>query len=356
LTSESSHGTALLYADALGNRGGTGVYLRRLLKGFHECGCDVRAAVGGRVTAPGEALDVTPMTGFRRVLWENLALPGLTSRMKPGILHLPAFSGRGARGIPVAVTVHDLAFCRHPEWFPPLRSIYYRLHFRRVASNATVVIADSDFTASEVQSLLGIGSERVRRVYLATDTFQGDPGEFRGYSGIHGSYILFVGTVEPRKNIASLLDAWPEIRRVHPELSLVLAGRWGWEDRGFMKRFCSEDGVVLTGELSHSMLRSCMKGARLLVYPSFYEGFGLPPLEAASAGVPSVLTPARALKEVYGGISLFAEGFDAGSLSLAVLEGLERSWDEDVLRDFAEGFDLEGMATGVMEVYREFGL
>jgi glycosyltransferase involved in cell wall biosynthesis len=356
LKSNPCSGPALIYADALGNRGGTGVYLRRLLTGFSSSGADVLAAVGGRAIPPSQALDAKPMTGIKKVLWENMILPAGTYSPKPGIVHLPAFSGRGIRGVPCAVTVHDLAFCRNPAWFPPIRSVYYRLHFRRTASKAAVVMVDSDFTASEAESFLGIERERIRRVYLSTESFVADPAIFRESSGIRGRYAVFTGTVEPRKNIRALLTAWTEVRRVHPELTLVLAGRWGWGSRRLREDLRVTEGVVHTGSLPPDILKSCVNGASLMVYPSLYEGFGLPPLEAASAGVPSVVTPAEVLKEVYGHISLVAGGFDAPSLSKAILEGLETPADAGALVDFARGFSVEAMASSVLDVYGEFGI
>lgn len=331
------------------------MYLRRLLTGFAGNGADVLAAVGGQVTSPSGALVAKPMTGIRKVFWENMILPAGNYSPRPGIVHLPAFSGRGIRGVPSAVTVHDLAFCRNPAWFPPIRSLYYRLLFRRTASKASVIMVDSDFTASEAESLLGIERERIRRVYLSTEPFVADPAAFRESIGISGRYVVFTGTVEPRKNIQALLRAWAEVRRVHPELTLVLAGRWGWGSRRLRESLAGTEGVIHTGSLPLNILKSCVNGASLMVYPSLYEGFGLPPLEAASAGVPSVVSPAEVLKEVYGDISLVAGGFDATSLSKAILEGLETAVDAGALMDFAGSFSVETMASAVLDVYREFG-
>ncbi|OPL18475.1 MAG: hypothetical protein AVO35_03865 [Candidatus Aegiribacteria sp. MLS_C] len=355
MRSEVRGSSPLIYADSLGNRGGTGVYTRRLLLGISRLDRRVLAAVGGRIMDTETALASSPATGLRKVLLENLILPGIASGLMPSIVHMPAFSGRGPRRTPVAVTLHDLAFYRNPKWFPPVRSVYYRLRFRKAASNASVVITDSEFTSTEAVSLLRIPKERSRVVYLSTEGFEGaDPKMFREAFGMEGRYCVCACTVEPRKNMDALLESWREVRRRHPSMTLVSAGRWGWGKRSLLRRLNGTPGVLFTGGLSSGMLASCVSGAELMIYPSYYEGFGLPPLEAASAGVPSVVSPAGALKEVYGKVATVASGFDAGSIAGAVLDALEKERDSGLLRDFASGFSVERMASDVLDVYREF--
>ncbi len=347
---------AVIYADSLSNRGGTGIYLKRLLEGFCQCDADVVAALGRELMTPSEALSYQHFAqSIRKVINENIILPSVTASLSPSIVHLPAFSGRTPPGIPCAVTLHDLAFCRNPSWFPLLRSIYYRLHFRSVARKADVVMVDSESTGIEARKLLGIEESRIRRVYLSTDSFMADPGAFRKRFSLQGRYIVFAGTIEPRKNISALLDSWEVVNRTHTDLCLVIAGRWGWGPFALRRRLLDTESILLTGPLSKTMLKSCISGAELLVYPSLYEGFGLPPLEAASAGVPSVITPASALKEIYSGISIMAEGFDPGSIARSILYSLDSEHDAEVLTDFASWFSTERMAREVLKVYKEFG-
>ncbi len=345
----------VVYADSLVNRGGTGVYLRRLLEGFIQCNADVLAAAAKRLMKPSEAIDADiSARGILKVIQENITLPALVRSVSPSIVHLPAFAGRPPGGIPCAVTLHDLAFLENPSWFPRLRSVYYRLYFRRVAKRADVLMVDSDFTGREAVRWLGAGSEKIRRVYLSTESMQLDPEIFRKSTGIRDRYILFVGTVEPRKNISSLLTAWQTVHQEHPDLKLVIAGRWGWGSVALKKLLRNSSGVLWTGQLSDSILKSCITGAELLVYPSFYEGFGLPPLEAASAGVPSVLTPADALVEIFSGISNIASNHNSNSIAGAILESLDTVYDKKSLIEFASGFSVKRMAEDVLGVYREF--
>lgn len=353
-SSETGH-EPLIYAGSLSNRGGTGVYTRRLLKGFAHTGAPVSALVGGLVMSPKEALEHEALeSSALRTAEEYLKNPVLTGRLRPSVVHLPSFSGRVPEDIPYIVTMHDLAFARQPNWFPFLKSLYYRLHFKNVAKNADAVIVDSGFTAGEAGELLGIPENRIRIVYLSTETFETDPMIFRNHCSLFGDYVVYAGTVEPRKNLEALLDAWEGIRDRLEELKLVVAGRWGWGPGDLLRRLRSTEGVLYTGELSDSLLKSCVCGAELLVYPSLYEGFGLPPLEAASAGVASVVSPAAALKEIYGEVATVSRGFDAESLGEAMLEGLETRLSPFELRNFAEGFSNEKMAGEVMKIYGEF--
>ena len=345
----------IIYAGSLYNRGGTGVYTRRLLEGLADAEARVAALAGGLVMSPKEALErgISESSGIRTAR-EYLKNPALLRKLQPSLVHLPSFSGRVPGNIPCVVTLHDLAFARKPAWFPFFKSIYYRLHFSRVARKADAVMVDSDFTGSEARELLGIPPGRIRRVYLSTSSFDSDPAPFIRRWSLEGKYLLFAGTVEPRKNIEALLDAWERIRNRAGGMTLVIAGRWGWGSEELLRRLRSTEGVLYTGALSDPLLRSCISGAELMVYPSFYEGFGLPPLEAASAGVPSVISPAEALTEIYGDAATVARGFDGESLEEAILDALETHLSPWELMDFAADFSIGRMTSQVLKVYGEY--
>lgn len=329
-------------AAGSGNRGGTGVYVQRLLSGFRreEFKWIVPLGVGGKALPT-------------RLFQEYGSIPLKAARMGFSAFHLPSFAGGVPIGVKLIVTVHDLAFLAEPAWFPPLKRMYYRLFFPAVARKAHKIIVDSDFTGAEAVRLLGVSPEKVRRVYLSHGSPDGNHlPEFRREWGIHGDYAVCVCTMEPRKNIASLLDAWRIVIGLRPDARLVLAGRWGWGTSTLRDALRSRKGVIWTGSLSRSMLTAAIAGARLLVYPSVYEGFGLPPLEAASLGVPSVLGPAGALREIYRGVARFSGG-DPGSLAAALLEEFDTAPDPSSLKDFASAFTDGAMAVNTAAVYRE---
>ncbi|NLP04745.1 glycosyltransferase family 4 protein [Candidatus Fermentibacteria bacterium] len=339
-----------VYGASLGNPGGTGVYLRRLLEGFDILGDpSVSVAMPEGLMSPGEALRSRPPGVFAKVFAEHLSIPAAIRTAGIRLVHFPAFSGRAPGGAATVVTVHDLAFAANPGWFPAVRAAWYRMAFPRVARNASLVLADSVFTASELRKRLGI--ERVRTVYLCAGRPSGAARE-PGVEGVSGDYLLFVGTIEPRKNILALLEAMPAIRAARPGLELVVAGRWGWGDAALLERLHKTPGCRWTGHLDRESLEAAYAGARLLVYPSLYEGFGLPPLEAASVGVPFVIGPAESLKEVYGGVAAASCGPDSGSIAAAVLSALDSEPDRDGLISFAAGFSPERMARETLDAYR----
>jgi glycosyltransferase involved in cell wall biosynthesis len=244
-----------------------------------------------------------------------------------------------------------MAHLARPGWFPPLRSVYYRLLFGRMARRADLVMADSRFTAREAVRLAGVDPGRVRTVYLSADNRPADPAPLLGRLGLETGYLLCVGTVEPRKNIPALLDALALLREQRPRLRLLVAGRWGWGRSALRRRLSSQEGVVWVGALGRRDLERAYCGASLLVYPSLYEGFGLPPLEAARAGVPSVVGPAAALTEVYDGAAFHAGG-DPESLAETVARALESPPPEGMER-LARRLTNHRMAEAVAEVYSE---
>lgn len=313
----------------------------------------MKVAIGGRLLDLREALACRPHGGHRKVLDEFLLAPSLARYLPGSVVHLPAFSGRAPASSPVVLTLHDLAFMADPSWFPLVRRIYYRLHFPAAARRADLVMADSEFTAHEAERLLAIPRERLRVVPLSSGRMQGDGVRARKRFTGGGPFILSVSTIEPRKNIPALLEAWKGIRLLRPGLSLVVAGRWGWGPRSTRNALESAEGVIWTDSLGSGELADAYSGAELLVYPSLYEGFGLPPLEAAAAGIPSVLGPAAALEEIYRPSgSTFCDG-SPGSICEAVLEALEKPRDPDGLNAFASGYSDEAMARRAAAVYRE---
>ncbi len=326
-----------LYASSSANRGGTGVYTRRLINGFKEAGIT-------------EVVPLCPgSSGFAgKLVSEHFSIPRIVRREGFDLLHLPAFGGRAAGGVPYAVTVHDMAFMARPDWFPPLRSLYYRLHFPGVAQGASVIIADSDFTVSEIKKYLGLDA---CRVYLSAPENNADEILFRRTFGIEGEYILSTGTIEPRKNIAALLAAWPSIKLVHPELTLVVTGRWGWGRKETKLALLNTPGVKWVGSIAGNQLMSAFAGARLLVYPSLYEGFGLPPLESAASGVPFVIGPAETLREIFGNCAAAISGETAPSIARAVLEALDKRFCSVELREFADRFKDTTMAQNTYIAY-----
>ncbi len=328
-----------LYASSSVNRGGTGVYTRRLIDGFLEADINCVIPIGVK------------QSGFAgKLISEHFTIPQMVKNQGFDLLHLPAFGGRVVKGIPYVVTVHDMAFMARPDWFPALRSIYYRLHFPHVARGASAIIADSDFTVSEIKKYLGIDAYRV---YLSAPENTANENLFRTTYGIKGNFILSTSTIEPRKNISALLMAWSDIRRVHKNLTLVIAGRWGWGNKATKHALVNTPGVLWVGSISDQYLKSAFKGARLLVYPSLYEGFGLPPLEASVSGLPFVIGPSKTLQEIFGTVAAGTSGKESESITQTVLDALDKPVNSEELREFAGKFTNANLARNTLKIYEK---
>jgi len=233
------------------------------------------------------------------------------------------------RGVCVVVTVHDLSTLICPEFH--LRSTV-ELHERKlrfVREQADLVIAVSENTRRDVMKYLGVPPDKVHVVYEAAgEQFQ--PVEdanilataTRRYGVEPGRYLLHVGTLEPRKNLMRLVRAFALVYRQYPDYKLMLVGRKGWlyEDIfAEVERLDLQSAVVFAGFVPEDDLPPLMSGAALFVYPSLYEGFGLPVLEAMACGAPVITSNCSSLPEVVGDAGLLVDPEDESALSEALI-------------------------------------
>ena len=219
------------------------------------------------------------------------------------LLHCPSFRGPFAPDIPVVVTVHDLAVLREPGWFNRWTRAYSRFAVPRVVRAASRLIAVSEFTKRELVDLLGVEEAKIRVVPNAVEDVFTPEGPRAG-----GDYVLAVGTLEPRKNLARIVAA------VEGELRVVGARGWGGVD--------PPRDVTWLGEVSDEELARLYRGARCLVYASLYEGFGLPVAEALACGCAIVTTAGSAMAEVAGDDAVYVDPEDVASIR----SGIERAF------------------------------
>src|SRR5947209_16081566 len=270
---------------------------------------------------------------------------------------------------PVVTTIHDLAFEHLPQTFNRRSWMQLRLTVRRTARRAAHVIAPSEFTRRDLIETYRLDPARVSAIPLAAAEHFRPVEEaleierVRRLYGIRGEYVLAVGSIQPRKNLARLVRAYSGLRRERGRSNLpqlVLVGKRAWL-YGETLRAVEEEGlgdsVVLTGYVSEGDLPALYTGALCFAYPSYFEGFGLPPLEAMSCGAPVLTGNLTSLPEVVGDAGLAADPFDTGALARA----LARLIDDDALRaelrarglKRARSFDWRNTARMTLQVYRK---
>lgn len=307
-------------------RAGSARYVVGLYEALRDRADVEELAWGGRGRATAAARDA---------FWYPLVLPRVAR--EADVLHCPTFRGPLRSGIPLVVTVLDLSPLRYPELFNRWTRTYSRLAVPRVLRAARRLIAISEFTKREVVELLGVDAARVHVIGVPPRAGLSPQGERSD-----GEYVLAVGTLEPRKNLARAAEA---ARRAGVELRVAGAKGWG---------AVATNGVLWLGEVGDDELLRLLRGARALVYPSLYEGFGIPILEAMAVGTPVVTSAGGATEEVAGGAAVLVDPLDAGSIAAGIEEADRR---RDELRPLglerAAAFTWDDVAERTLAVYRE---
>jgi len=276
---------------------------------------------------------------------------------------------------PVVVSIHDLSFEHLPETFHRRSRMQLRLTVRSSARRAAKILTLSEHTRRDIIATYGVEPSRITAIPLAAPAHfypVEDTRELqrvRHTYGIDGQYILSVGSIQPRKNLARLVQAYARIRASlrdkHAETEspkLVLVGKQGWlydETMRALEETKVANSVILTGYVPESDLPALYSGAICFVYPSYFEGFGLPPLEAMKCGAPVIVGDQTSLPEVVGDAGLIVDPFDVSSIA----EAIEKLINDSVLRQElsvkgrkrAETFDWKKTAQQTLEVYEQVG-
>ena len=302
----------------------------------------VRGLVGALRGREGLDLELLSFGGTGRVssvardaLWYPFGLRRRAHGLD--VLHCTTFRSPTRAGVPVVVTVHDLAVLRYPEAFPPWHRLYGTAGLRRVLRQADAVIAVSEFTKREVVDLVCVPAERIHVVPNGVDAvFRPEPRD----TVSRGDYVLAVGTLEPRKNLGRAVEA---ARLAGVELRVVGARGWGGVD---------VSGWV--GEVPDVELAALYRGARCVLYTSLYEGFGLPVLEAMACGTPVVTSRGTAMEEIAGGAAVLVDSLDPRSIAEGIVEadGRRNELVEPGLAR-ARAFTWDGTADAVERLWHE---
>jgi glycosyltransferase involved in cell wall biosynthesis len=338
---------------------GVGRYLASLLAAWSR----VPAAAGHEfvlcapepvITPSDRALNLTVATApGRGTLWQQITMPRLVHSVKADVIFAPAYSGPIASRTPMVVSVHDVSFAAHPEWFARREGLQRRIMSRLSARRAQRVLTFSDFSKREIVRHLGVDPERVEVIYHGITTLGDvDPyGRWGGPSVLQrpsptAPLVMYAGSIFNRRHIPELIDAFTALAARHPDARLELVG----ENRtmpfidveGVIARSTARERIRARSYVDDAQLSALYREASAFVFCSEYEGFGMTPLEALAAGIPIVVLDTDITREIYGPAAHYVARPDAALIT----EALER-----VLYDAEERGRILSAAPGVLARY-----
>ena len=322
-------------------RAGVSQYTEQLLKRFAATALgenDALTVYGGSDEAAQAWMRERPALRYRRsrlptggapgrILWEQIVAPVVTLRDRLDLLFCPVNIVPFTGIVPSVVTVHDLAFLAFPEAFHPSKRRYLTLMTRLSVHRARRVIAVSAHTKTDLVRHFHVAPGKVTVIPNAMDDRfhpATDPDTLAAFKRDHHlpeRFILFVGTLEPRKNLRRLIEAFGRIARADGDVALVIVGASGWMTSDLaplVRRLTLTDRIIFTGYVPDDDLPRWYQAATLFCYPSLYEGFGLPVLEAMACGTPVVTSNTSSLPELAGDVATLVDPTNVAALADAL--------------------------------------
>jgi glycosyltransferase involved in cell wall biosynthesis len=309
-------------------------------------------------------------SGWRRVLrglhrelvYMPIQLPQRAARAGADLLHCPVGVAPVRSRVPLVVTVHDVMALEHPDWFTRANALQQRLVLPRALAAAARVIVPSGYTRERLVATLGVDAARIDVVAHGVGS-EFTPGATDRAAlerlGVEGPYVLTVGTLQPRKNLAAAVAAFERAAADGISHSLVVAGARGWQDDAVIDMLGQTSlraRIRAVGRVSDDELVNLYRGADCLLFPSLYEGFGFPLLEAMACGTPVVCGNRTSLPEVAGGAALLVDPDDTTAFAAALTEVLSSPARHAELVDAglarARGFTWRRCADLTVAVYR----
>jgi len=279
--------------------------------------------------APGaEVAAVVPASTVRRLAWEQVAAPRFVDGWGIDVLHAPHYTMPEIARVPKVVTIHDLTFFDHPHLHEKVKVSFFTRAIKVAAQRADAIVCVSGPTARRLGELLNpTVPVHVVPHGIDHDAFRPEPapddGEHLGRLAVRRPYLAFVGTIEPRKDVATLVAAFDRLAADprHRDLGLVLAGGAGWKSDRLEETLASSPNaarIVRTGYVDDAAVPALLRGAAAVAYPAIDEGFGLPVLEALACGAPTVTTKGSVMDELAEGAAYTAPPSDPAALADAI--------------------------------------
>jgi glycosyltransferase involved in cell wall biosynthesis len=303
-------------------------------------------------------------------IWENTVLPRSLEKMGIDIFHGPAFMIPLFKGdLRTVATIHDIVAFILPHTIPKKYSLYMKLLISQVVKRADRIISVSESTKADLVTWLGTPEDKIDVVPQGVSSrfvpaSPDDDGQtIRKKYGIRGDYYLFVGNLEPRKNLIRIMQAFEAARdSLGRDIQLVVCGKKGWlydDIIAAYHRIKRDSEIILTNYVDERDLLGLYQHARIFLFPTLYEGFGMPVLEAMAAGAPVVTSNVSSFPEICGDAALLVDPYDIGAIAGAILDVEDSAELRAELRERGlrrvQDYTWRATAEKTLDVYRSLG-